>query len=99
MYPSAVCKRAWLSIFILILLAGPASAMKQQAGTESSNELPVLLAHSSADAEAFLRTDLFFGTERHHLPPVSDDDWRAFLKTVISTRFPDGLTVGKSGAD
>jgi hypothetical protein len=44
---------------------------------------------------AFARTELFFGTEKPEGPPVSDDDFRGFLDSQITPRFPDGLTVVK----
>ena len=46
-------------------------------------------------ALAFARTELFFGTEKPEGPPVSDDDFRGFLDSQITPRFPDGLTVVK----
>ena len=44
---------------------------------------------------AFARTELFFGTEKSEGLPVSDDDFRGFLDSQITPRFPDGLTVVK----
>ena len=44
---------------------------------------------------AFARTELFFGTDKPEGPPVSDDDFRGFLDSQITPRFPDGLTVVK----
>jgi hypothetical protein len=44
---------------------------------------------------AFARTELFFGTEKPEGPPVSDEDFRGFLDSQITPRFPDGLTVVK----
>lgn len=43
--------------------------------------------------ESFVRTELYFGTEREHLSPVTDDDWRSFLDLVVTRKFPEGLTV------
>jgi hypothetical protein len=54
---------------------------------------------SSADGQrtapplAFVRTELFFGSNRPNLPPVSDADWSQFLDGTITRCFPDGLTV------
>jgi hypothetical protein len=42
----------------------------------------------------FARTELFFGTNRPDgQPPVSDEEFRAFLDSEITPRFPDGLTL------
>jgi len=42
---------------------------------------------------AMMRTELFFGTQRPRLPPVSGAAWRRFVAREISPRFPDGFTV------
>jgi hypothetical protein len=44
-------------------------------------------------AELFLRTELFFGTEKPDGSEISKEDFRRFLKEEITPRFPDGLTV------
>jgi Protein of unknown function (DUF3574) len=36
---------------------------------------------------------LFFGTNIPSGGQVSDDDWKAFVKDVVTPRFKDGLTV------
>jgi hypothetical protein len=43
--------------------------------------------------ETFIRTELYFGTARRSIAPVSDAEWRDFLDLVITKRFPEGLTV------
>jgi hypothetical protein len=40
-----------------------------------------------------VRTDLFFGTDRVGMAPVSDVEWQQFVDTAITPRFPDGLTM------
>lgn len=40
-----------------------------------------------------VRTDLFFGTDRVGMSPVSDPEWQQFVDTTITPRFPDGLTM------
>jgi hypothetical protein len=44
-------------------------------------------------AEHFLRTELFFGTDRADGPDVTEEEWLRFLNEEITPRFPDGLTV------
>ena len=46
--------------------------------------------------ETFVRTELYFGTARTNIAPVSDAEWRDFLDCVITQRFPEGLTVIKA---
>jgi hypothetical protein len=43
--------------------------------------------------EAWVRTELFFGTARPDGTEVSEAEWNAFLDEEITPRFPDGLTV------
>lgn len=60
-------------------------------------------AHSTAEtcaaeepeigAEAFDRTELFFGTAKPDGTAVTEAEWTAFLADEITPRFPDGLTV------
>jgi hypothetical protein len=54
---------------------------------------------SSADrrikTDPFIRTELFFGSERPNKPEVSDVEFKQFLDEEVTPRFPDGLTVLK----
>jgi hypothetical protein len=43
--------------------------------------------------DAFVRTELFFGTGRPKLPDVSAKDFKRFLDVVVTPCFPDGLTL------
>ncbi len=45
--------------------------------------------------EPFIRTELFFGSERPNKPEVSDSEFKQFLDEEVTPRFPDGLTVLK----
>ncbi len=44
-------------------------------------------------AEAFSRTDLYFGTAKPDGTAVTGAEWTEFLAEEITPRFPDGLTV------
>ena len=44
-------------------------------------------------AEPWIRTELFFGMSRPDGGTISDSEWASFLDTVVTPRFPDGLTV------
>ena len=46
-----------------------------------------------AGAEAWVRSELFFGTAKPDGPAVTDQEWEGFLDREITPRFPDGLTV------
>ena len=42
---------------------------------------------------ALVRHELVFGTARAHAAPLGEDEWQSFLNSVVTPRFPDGLTV------
>lgn len=44
-------------------------------------------------AEPWIRTELFFGLSRPDGSTVSENEWANFLDSVITPRFPEGLTV------
>jgi hypothetical protein len=44
-------------------------------------------------ADRFIRTELFFGTDRSDSPAVTEEEWQQFLNEEITPRFPEGLTV------
>ncbi|MFI9323328.1 DUF3574 domain-containing protein [Kitasatospora aureofaciens] len=47
-----------------------------------------------APRDPYTRTELFFGTERPDGgPAVTDQEFQDFVDSVITPRFPDGLTV------
>jgi hypothetical protein len=41
----------------------------------------------------FARTELFFGTAKAEGEPVTDEEFKAFVDTVVTPQFPDGLTL------
>lgn len=41
----------------------------------------------------FVRTELFFGSDRPDRPDVTEEEFRAFLDKHVTPEFPDGLTV------
>lgn len=43
--------------------------------------------------DAFIRTELFFGSERPDLPEVSAEEFQQFLDEAVTPCFPDGLTL------
>jgi hypothetical protein len=42
---------------------------------------------------AYARLELLFGLGKQGGGEVSEEEWRAFLETEVTPRFPDGLTV------
>ena len=51
------------------------------------------LAAPGIGAELWLRTDLFFGTDKADGTAISAAEWEAFVDVEITPRFPEGLTV------
>jgi len=45
------------------------------------------------DAQSMTRVELLFGRSRPGGPPVTDDEWTAFIDAEVATRFPEGFTV------
>jgi hypothetical protein len=49
-------------------------------------------AHCPGDAEAFARTELFFGLSRPG-GVITEEEFRAFVDARVTPRFPEGLTL------
>jgi hypothetical protein len=87
---------ARVSGFALAMLAGFAggAAIPATLGQTETEPVPACaLVAPEAEAEPWIRTELFFGTSRPDGGVVSEADWASFLDTEITPRFPDGLTV------
>lgn len=80
-------------------LAAAALAIGLVAGAYAPRPTTVQLDGSTAasvcnaSAQRMARLELLFGTARRNGPPVSEDEWKAFVDREITTRFPDGLTI------
>lgn len=44
-------------------------------------------------SEVWVRTELYFGTNKPNNQPVSEAEFGAFVEKEVSERFPDGLTL------
>jgi hypothetical protein len=56
------------------------------------NELELQTSQFSL-ADKFLRTELYFGTDKPGGGKVTAEDWDKFLETEVTPRFPEGFTV------
>ena len=65
----------------IALLAGPVAAKTAPP------------AACPADLHTATTAELYFGRDIGQDVGVSEEDWRGFLQTEVSTRFPDGLSV------
>ena len=84
-----------LALLTTSLLA-PAAYARQQPAPPATQQSS---ARSRADrlrrvaSEPFIRTELFFGTDREGGPDVTEAEFREFLDRVITPAFPEGLTL------
>ena len=90
-------KRRVLALALLTTsLLAPAGYARQQTAPAAT---PQASARGRADrlrrvaSEPFIRTELFFGTDREDGPDVTEAEFREFLDRVITPAFPDGLTL------
>src|SRR5688572_33296204 len=63
-------------------------ALLPQASAEEAIKRP-----TAAAAEVWVRTELFFGTNKPAGGPVTDLQFLIFVDTQVTKRFPDGLTL------
>jgi hypothetical protein len=87
---NSISKQVVAALLLTTWILAPSA--QPQIGQTSVAALETSLSHASTQ-ESFVRTELYFGTARQNLAPVSDAEWREFLDRVITNRFPEGLTV------
>lgn len=63
--------------------------------TPPAPSTPTPASEGQLETEAFIRSELYFGSERPNKPEVSDAEFKEFLDQQVTPRFPDGLTVLK----
>ena len=80
-------------LIILLLTIALIPSARIQARTAATNSAATVLNNASPQTAPFLRTELYFGTDRKAVPPVSESEWQCFVERSISRRFPEGLTV------
>ena len=78
-------------------VASPATTFART-GVESSAAVAAdpqrgLCAASGAGAQAFARTELFFGLSKPDGGVVTEEDFKAFVDSDVTPSFPDGLTL------
>jgi hypothetical protein len=77
-----------------VLVAGLAPAVLSQAAPQSGLGASFIpLDGCPGAAEPFIRTELFFGSNKPDGTVVSEQDFQRFLDLVITPKFPDGLTL------
>jgi hypothetical protein len=81
--PDAACRTG--ALFLALLAPGCA-------GPRPPEPPPPVLACEAGDT-ALVRDVVYFGRNRPDGGTVSDAEWRGFLDSVVTPRFPAGLTV------
>jgi hypothetical protein len=69
-----------------VCVAPAVSAAASEAGAAQA------ISEKRFKGDAFIRTELFFGSERPNLPEVSPAEFQEFLDEAVTPCFPDGLT-------
>jgi hypothetical protein len=80
-----------VAVLILTSLIAPVGAGQTFIQPAAGQNVAGRKKHPST--EKFVRTELFFGSDREDGPDVTEDQFRDFLKEVVTPEFPDGLTV------
>ena len=88
-----------LALVLSMLVSAPLDIRAQQAQAQVfTPDRPVIQRRipeaARNGAVPFVRTELFFGTARPD-GVVTEEEFRSFVDTEVTRRFPDGLTVLK----
>jgi hypothetical protein len=86
--------RTALPLLFLLLYAVVPSRAPVEAQAPAPQALPA--AACGPLGSAYMRTNLYFGLNRK-TGSVSEPQWRAFLRDVVTPHFPQGLTVWEAG--
>lgn len=83
-------------IFALALLATSvlwpaAEAQSQTAPSVGASN--AINQSKGVESQSFVRTELFFGTDKPDGSEVSEQEFRLFLEEKVTPKFPDGLTL------
>src|SRR5262245_38720221 len=70
-------------------LEPPAVCVGSQLAETSASSALGKTSETRFAGDAFVRTELFFGSERPNLPQVSADEFKEFLDAAVTPCFPD----------
>ena len=90
-------RRKLLVIALLLTsLVGPAVDAKGQPAVSTSAKAwsqKGSVSKKPGASEWFVRTELFFGSDREDDPDVTPEQFNHFLDKIVTPQFPDGLTL------
>jgi hypothetical protein len=78
---------------VLALLAAGATAQELAQTTQPQKAEEWQFCTKRLHGELWARTELYFGLSRADGPDITNDEFEEFLDTVVTPRFPDGLTL------
>ncbi|MFD2621976.1 DUF3574 domain-containing protein [Streptomyces chumphonensis] len=86
------------SAFALLLVAldreGSGAVLPAHTPAAQTADVAPAAGRGRERGDRYLETRLFFGTGRHHgNPPITEEEFHAFLDREITPRFPSGLTL------
>ena len=81
----------WLTVAALAVNGWAARAESGAARSEAGDD-PDFCAET-LHGQTWARTELYFGLSRADGPDISDEEFQGFLDSVVTPRFPDGLTL------
>jgi hypothetical protein len=96
MMTELLTKKLPVLALVMTLLLGDAAYAKGRSTPHGSAQ-PV--SRSRGDGKKriatarFVRTELFFGSDRPDSPDVTEEQFRVFIDKYVTPEFPDGLTV------
>ena len=89
-------KKLPVMALVMTLLVGDAAYAKGRSALRGPAQS---VSHSQPDSRKrtararFVRTELYFGSDRPDSPDVTEEEFRKFLDKNVTPEFPDGLTV------
>ena len=88
---------AGLAIATALLASGQGpvagAAQTPAAGSDTTLDAERRFCSERLRGRLWSRTELYFGLSRTGGPDVTEEEFQAFLDTVVTPRFPDGLTL------
>ncbi len=95
MYHASSTRRPGRALALAAALgcAAPSSAPRPAPAPASTPAPVATAARCEPGDSALVRDVIYFGRNRPDGGVVSDAEWRGYLDSVVTPRFPDGLTV------
>lgn len=80
-------------VWVLALIGAAAGAQEQAQLAQPVNAEAWQFCTKRLHGELWARTELYFGLSRADGPDITNDEFEEFLDSVVTPRFPDGLTL------